>query len=147
MPEHTIRGLTLHRPWCWAILNAGKDVENRPWRCQFLRPGDFIAIHSGVTYDEGGYDYLCSFGYGIAAPLADDPDWQSGFIHGVVQYQGTVTASDSRWFFGPYGWKLGNPVVIDPVACRGAQGLFSIPINVLKQVRTSYARALRKVVR
>ena len=27
-----MKALSIRQPWAWAILHAGKDIENRDWR-------------------------------------------------------------------------------------------------------------------
>jgi hypothetical protein len=38
-----MRALTVKQPWAWAILHAGKDIENRGWRTHYKGP---LVIHS-----------------------------------------------------------------------------------------------------
>lgn len=141
MPKHKIKALTLHRPWDWAIINAGKDVENRDWPC-YLKPGDYIALHAGKTFDHAGYRFIADMCAEVRAPWPPtDEQHRAGFIYGIAQFGGNVQDSDSPWFFGDYGWILKNVVAIEPVACRGAQKLFDLPADVLAQVRRNYKAA------
>lgn len=50
-----LRGLTLRQPWNWAILHAGKPVENRPMRAPRMLAGKWFALHAGAVYDERVY--------------------------------------------------------------------------------------------
>jgi hypothetical protein len=43
MVKARIKGLTLHRPWGYAIAYLDKRVENRAYPC-FLNRGDYIMI-------------------------------------------------------------------------------------------------------
>jgi hypothetical protein len=43
-----------------------------------------------------------------------------------------------RWFFGPYGWLMPERVAIEPVPCRGAQGLWKLPPDVEAEVLRRY---------
>lgn len=49
----------------------------------------------------------------------------------------------SPWFVGPYGWVLRAVVAIDPVPCKGRQGLWRLPPNVNAEVlrRVEQARS------
>ena len=38
-----MKALSLRQPWAWAVVEAGKDVENRRWNTKFR--GDFL-IHA-----------------------------------------------------------------------------------------------------
>lgn len=142
MPKHQIKALTFHGPWVDAILYAGKDVENRNWKCP-LRVGDFIALHAGKTYDWDGAISIGLITRRLGKPYTPpvERDYKAGFIYGVAQFGGNVEDSDSPWFFGDYGWKLTNVIAIEPVACRGAQGLFDLPADVLANVRRNYKAA------
>lgn len=76
--------LSVRQPWAWAIIHAGKDVENRDWRRP--NPGlafrGRVAIHasSGMTRDE--YDALLPPG---APPLPPPHLLVRGAIIGHVQ--------------------------------------------------------------
>jgi hypothetical protein len=135
-----IRGLTLHRPWSWCISHAGKRVENRDWPAPPWASGNFLAVHGGKTYDEDAAADLCEAG--IAVPAA--ADCPEGIV-AVCQIADCVTAAPAGqelWFSGPYGWVLANVVVLaDPVPCRGAQGLWRLPPDVLERVRVSWRAA------
>jgi hypothetical protein len=124
-------GLTLWRPWDWAVLHAGKDVENRDWQPWPRVLGRHIAIHSGLRWDEAGARDLREMGYAIPDP----EDWPGGVIRGVVRVAGTVTGEHwSEWFAGPIGWMLGDPVVFSPVTCRGRKKLWKLPPETLAAV-------------
>ena len=30
-----MKALSIRQPWAWAIINAGKDIENRQWPTKF----------------------------------------------------------------------------------------------------------------
>lgn len=53
-----MRILTLHRPWAWAIVHAGKNIENRQRNLAGSYRGP-IAIHAGMQIDESvdGYEH------------------------------------------------------------------------------------------
>src|ERR1700736_1093034 len=40
-----MKGLSINRPWVWAILNADKDVENRAWTSKHR---GWIALHASA---------------------------------------------------------------------------------------------------
>lgn len=130
-----IRGLTLIRPWGYAIAHLGKDVENRTWNC-YLKPGDFIAIHNGMKWDDSALECIQDC-MGVAGSVTKETDKSSQII-AVAQFVGNVTESDSTWFVGPVGWQLRDVTPISPVDCKGKQGLWNLPGNVLAQVRANY---------
>jgi hypothetical protein len=142
MPKHQIKGLTLHGPWTHAILYAGKDIENRDYPC-YLKIGDYIALHAGKTYDWQGAISIGLITRELGRPYTPpvEQDYKAGFIYGVAQFAGNVEDSDSPWFFGDYGWQLTNVVAIEPVVCRGKQGLFALDPVVLMMVRRNWKAA------
>lgn len=47
----------------------------------------------------------------------------------------TAIASPGPWFIGPYGWVLTDVVTLaEPVPCKGAQGLWTVPPEVLARL-------------
>ena len=52
---------------------------------------------------------------------------ERGGIVGSVELVDCVTASDSRWFFGKYGFLLRDPQGLPFNPCRGQLGFFDIP--------------------
>lgn len=132
-----IRGLTLQRPWEWAIFHAGKDVENRTWKPPAYMLEQYLAIHAGKTLDKDGARWI-EDRFGLVVP-----ETQGGVIVGVVRLAGVVTESDSPWFAGPFGWVLADKVAIEPVKCSGKLGLWELPGDVLEQVRTNWKVAKR----
>ena len=56
--------LSIRQPWAWAILHAGKDVENRSEpmaRSAERLIGQTILLHAGKTVDPDGFDVLERF--------------------------------------------------------------------------------------
>ena len=55
------KAISIRQPWAWAIVHAGKDIENRDWSTRYRGP---VCIHAakGMTKDEfyikgeGGFD-------------------------------------------------------------------------------------------
>ena len=46
-----------------------------------------------------------------------------------------VTSSTSRWFTGPIGWRLTERrPLVEPVWCKGAQGLWKVPKPLVQLV-------------
>lgn len=131
-----MKALSVHQPWAWALLHAGKDVENRTWETRYRGP---LAIHASKTRDS--YDaqnaaaWLTLFGVEL-------PAWEdlaTGAIVGVVDLVDCVQVpvgvpgyvpgrGKSPWAQGPWLWVVENPrPLAKPVPYRGAQGLFNVP--------------------
>ena len=129
-----MKALTLKHPWAWAICFLGKDIENRRWHPPASLIGRHFAIHGGVIpksrYDlddvrEEAAGLAVEFGVGPEVTLADA--CMTGIV-AVVRLAGVVTQSESTWFEGPFGWQLDDLVVLrEPIACKGAQGLWDVP--------------------
>jgi hypothetical protein len=118
--------LAVIQPWAWAIIYAGKDIENRSHKAvSFMVPlTGRRAIHAskGMTRDEyaEGKEFLESLGIACPAPH----ELQRGGIIGSVEVRGAVRASASRWFFGPVGLVLREPRPCAFIPARGALGYF-----------------------
>ena len=87
--------LSIRQPWAWAIIHAGKDVENRSEnmarRAERL-VGQIILIHAGKTFDPDGFDTLESFGLEPA-----DNDLKFGGIIGEARIEAVMRRHPSRW--------------------------------------------------
>ena len=115
--------LSVRQPWAWAIIHAGKDIENRTWGDPRRRGR--IAIHAskGMTVEEYLYgtefiERVCRRASAPRCGLA------LGGIIGSVELVDIVTASDSPWFEGPYGFVLRDPQPSEFIPARGALGFF-----------------------
>lgn len=110
LPDHA---LSVRQPWAWAIIHAGKDIENRSWQAvnHGLKRRGRIAIHAakGMTRDE----------------YEDAADWirRCGII-GSVEVVDVVSESTSLWFFGPRGLVLQDPKPCDFIPAVGQLGYF-----------------------
>jgi hypothetical protein len=102
-----IRGLTLHRPWGWAVRALNKRVENRTHPC-FLPVGSYIAIHNGKKWDENGAQFLEEINPSGLFENPENDQEDCGLIVCVARFVGCVEYSSSEWFSGPYGWVLDN---------------------------------------
>ena len=119
------KALSIRQPWAWAILSAGKNIENRPRRFNYRGP---ICIHASkavppVTYILACHEVTKLTGRDNMPPLLTD-DFPRGGIIGTAEIEDCIEASDSPWFFGPYGLVLKNVKPIDFIPVRGALGLF-----------------------
>jgi hypothetical protein len=119
--------LAVRQPWAWAIIHAGKDVENRSW-ARWIRDWKFrgrvaILASLGMTQDE--YADGAEFINGLAPGSCPLPhEMIRGAIIGHVEIVDNVWSSESRWFFGPGALVLRDPVPVLPVPASGKLGLF-----------------------
>lgn len=118
--------LTIWQPWAWAIIHAGKDIENRSWAPGVSLP-QRLAIHAGKTFDDRAYEFLQDL---CSVRVPDRKDFALGAILGTVLLAGWSRESTSPWFAGPVGWQLKEPLACEPIFCRGAQGLWAPPTGL-----------------
>jgi hypothetical protein len=138
VPLLRVRGLSLTRPWPWAFVNGPfpKRIENRSWPPPLsVTRTHYIALHAAKSWDEEDREFIEDI-TGIAVPPRDEhPDSNIFAVCRVPTYidieNGALTSSalkqdQRRWFFGPYGWIIADFVsLVEPVFCKGAQGLWS----------------------
>ena len=126
-----MKALTLWRPWAQAIIYGPKRIENRSWRPVKWMIGERIAIHAGKKYDEDGEMWMLE--YDLYRP--ENPDMCACGILGTAVITDCVSRSDDSWFCGPFGWVLDDIIALpSPIPCRGAQGLWDVPDDVLKEM-------------
>lgn len=136
-----MKALSIRQPWAWAILYAGKDVENCDWPTRFRGT---VAIHAakGLTRDE---HLLASMEIEELSGLRP-PDFPMlkarGFIVGLVDVVDCVRKHPSHWFQGEYGFVLKNPrPLVTPIYCKGALGFWNLPEEVEAQIREQLKEA------
>lgn len=140
--EKQLYAVTLWRPWPYAIMRLGKDYENRTWKC-WLKPDSYLAIHAGKRWDESGAGWISgNFGVHVLPARLKHTE---GAIVGIVRFGGNIKLDNSPWFSGPVGWRLYEPVPIDPVPCSGKQGLWVVEGDVLTAVRKNYKIAMEQL--
>lgn len=108
-----MKAISIRQPWAWAILNAGKRVENRDWRgCSYRGP---VLLHAAKTmvlrdFDEAVEDIL------DAAKLDDDAISSLAFTRNIE----TI-----RWRPAPglhLGGIVGRARIVDVYDQRNAAG-------------------------
>ena len=132
----TLHALTIQQPWAHAILHLGKRVENRTWAWTKGIGAD-LAIHAGKARDPVGDGFIHGLGLTLPADLAH------GAIVGLVTVAGVHHASRcvhetgehnrhcSVWATGmQYHWELIDPRPVEPVPCRGALGVWTVPDEI-----------------
>lgn len=147
-----MRALTLIQPWAWCITHSDKRVENRTWAPPDSLLGQRFAIHAGKHPPDLEVIYGLR-GEGVIVP----PGLVLGAVVGTARLLGVVHASGvlevapeleslraraflvgrrARWWIGPIGWVLDDVrALAEPVPCRGAQGLWTLPSDVETRVR------------
>lgn len=142
-----MKALSIRQPWAWAILHAGKDIENRDWkgRNPGLRFRGRFLIHASKCMTLREYDDFFifagsmsrsdrrTFPYELVLPAPEDLD--KGGIVGIGRIVDVVTASASPWFTGKYGLVLADVRPLPFVPCAGKLGFFDVPAGVMTALR------------
>jgi hypothetical protein len=136
-----MKALSVRVPWWWAILHAGKDVENRDWPTKFRGR---ILLHASKWWktQEVKEDFRCVMNLagarGFELPYLPSAHllWSSaGCIVGSIEIVDCVSQSNSPWFFGDYGFVLKNPIAFEkPIPFKGALGFFEVPNEITATV-------------
>ena len=126
MSEPTQFALSIRQPWAWLILHAGKDVENRTWPTKFRGP---VFIHASSGFAMG--EYLAARRWvadhvGVQVPFPEVDQLQFGGIVGEMEIVAVAFIPVSRWWEGPYGFKLRNARPLPFQQCKGALKFFRV---------------------
>lgn len=117
--EQPARALSIQQPWAWLITNGLKDIENRDWPTSFRGR---IVVHAGKKIDKDAYLNLSADGHELPPMHAL---WVGGFV-GEVEICGCVQASESKWFCGPHGFQLREPLAYsEMIPAKGKLGFFA----------------------
>ncbi len=130
-----MKALSVRAPWWLAILDGGKNIENRDWSTNFRGR---IYLHAGKWFNE--LEIMQDLRTIQRIFNLDDPDPEmmkmfrpfGGCIVGTVDIIDCVQESDSPWFFGKYGFVLANPVALErPIPYKGMLGFFDVPDGIV----------------
>jgi hypothetical protein len=121
--------ITLRQPWGTAVMDFGKDIENRSRR--MLRPGWYY-LHTSQKITEaewcGFHAFIRERGIDLTTTKHEKmrpTDYPVGQCIGIVHFSEWVSESSSKWFRGPLGAIISpQRFPIDPIPCKGAQGIF-----------------------
>lgn len=123
--------ISLWQPWATAVIEYGKDIENRTWEPPSRMVGQRIAIHAGRRVDQGALANARRAGYPLPDPLP------AGMVLGTVRlvevhHARTCRARCSDWAESDaHHWRLADPrPAPEPVPCRGFQRLWRLPSHV-----------------
>ena len=131
MKENYHKALCFQQPWAWAILYGGKDVDNRGWRTKYRGQ---LLVHAGKTFDWKGYQWIMERESHLSLPnkLPSPTEFYKGGFVGAINIVNCVEINNlffqSKWFFGPWGFVLENPIIFDPpVPYPGELKIFNVP--------------------
>lgn len=131
--------LTIRQPWGWAIVHAGKRVENRCWRVRYRGP---LAIHVGQGADMADAATVAHVA-GVDLRTVREGARVRGAVIAVARLADICSAQEfgrscdcGPWAaYGQHHWRLeGVRPLADPVPCGGARGLWALPPRIRDQV-------------
>lgn len=120
-----MKAISIQQPWAYAILCLGKDIENRSF--SYSIRGD-VLIHVGKKVDKNGVEYLKYQGFKLPY------QFQTGGIVGAVEIMDCVVSSNSKWFFGKYGYVLVGAVELPFKPLKGQLGFFEVDYNGVREL-------------
>lgn len=148
-----MKGLTIHQPYATLIAAGVKHIETRSWATDYR---GLVLIHAGKRWDEE-VSGECATAQAFVEEDVGIPgslevlwpvlcDWKRTLGAGLAianlvdcrAMEEAPNAIEESWGgFGPgrFGWVFEEirPLAM-PVPCRGAQGLWDVPEDVLGQV-------------
>ena len=144
----SLQAITLAQPDAWCIAKGYRPLINTKWAPPTDMQGKMIAIH---TIERPGKAQLRQLerraaqmrdAVGVDMPPLHRLPYDS--VVAVVRCSGVFTEPPEdfelgRWFQGPYGWVLDDPVpILPPLPCRGAKELWTVPQKLLPSLRKHY---------
>jgi hypothetical protein len=123
--------LSIRPAWAWAIIHAGKDVENRSRRCHFR--GRFL-VHASLelTYEdfEKATQKLAAAGEDAIVPREDE--FAAGGFVGSVELVDVAEGCGSVWYEpGAFAWMLRNPRPMPFMPYTGRRNWFHVPDELI----------------
>lgn len=132
--------LSVQQPWAWAILHAGKDVENRTWKPPDDLVGRRLWLHAYAPQLQQCIEPedIVPVGSRIELPRFDE--LPTGVILGSFLLLGTASSSLSHWYApGAIAWRIAEPLPLrKPVRASGMQGMpiWPVPAEILTELST-----------
>lgn len=121
--------LSIRNPYAWAIIHAGKDIENRDWPTNVR--GEFY-IHAAKGMSRAEYQdfeafYNTLWRQNKSLPMLPPPaQLVKGGIVGKAKLVDCVKQHGSPWFFGKYGFVIEDAEPVEFVPYKGQLGFFDI---------------------
>jgi len=136
-----MKAISIRQPWAWAILHAGKRIENRGWSTRHRGP---ILLHVSAGLTKREYQefqlFLATLPQEMQKSVPSLPPMAAlprGGIVGranlvdVLDYtKDTPPSGQAEWFFGPYGFLLDDVREVPFVPYRGELSLFNVPAEL-----------------
>ena len=122
----------VHPEWFLHAELQPKAIENRTWK---VAHRGRLAIHAGGTFEEDAIAYWLAKEPLLAGVIPLDAEsYTLGAIVGVADLVDIVQQSDNPWYVpSQHGWVLAHARAIEPVTCKGRQGLFEVAASLVEQ--------------
>ncbi len=137
----------------WLAIHAGAHIGGRKGDVALLEGLSDLREMAESVADERGGD---SMGGGLPEYSELISKIATSAVVAVVKVKGHIYGDAMGWYAGPetlnadgkvvpsYGWELASLIALPvPVKCKGAQGLWPLPVDVLAQVREQLAAVPR----
>lgn len=137
-----MKAVTVWQPWATCIRERWKPCENRTWLPWKQLIGHYIAVHAGATVDQ---EAIIELEYAGLVPSG--LIYQRSAIICVARYCGPMPKNiPSPWKAdGQKHWWLKDVIKLEPIPCKGAQGLWEVPTNIVYAIHEQL-RAQDKLV-
>ena len=139
-----MKALTVKHPWAWAIIDGGKDVENRSRRTSYRGR---ILIHAGKAMDFDAFTFPAferaaneygTRGVGPFEKINEIDLSTCGMVLGAIDLIDCHHADDCRDTVGfcsawamehSYHWVLANPLPFEtPFPAKGMLGIWNLKV-------------------
>lgn len=153
----SLRAITLWQPWATLVALGIKKIETRHWKTDFRGP---LLIHAAknprlTEAEERKYSWLLETNghkgglirdlpYGSIVAVCTMTDclkmvnlqhFTQGSGEICISHQSYLEKALGDWRAGRYAWELDGVVKVAPIPVKGMQGFWSVPENVIEQVR------------
>ncbi len=125
-----MKAVSIRQPWPWAILHAGKRIENRTRLTRYRGP---LLLHAGLSRRELAGTTPRDW-HRLMPGLPPFDRLIYGALVGVAELTDSVRAEDrpdlarDPFAEGPVYWLLGDVRPLTrPIPWRGVLGLFEVP--------------------
>lgn len=147
-----MKAISLWQPWASAIACGYKHFETRSWQPPAYLIGQVIAVHASKRWTKEEQEYFADF-IEDGIPICQESVPPLGCIVAVARLASCVTSEsalqiikkhsgDPLWKFeaslgnfepGRFAWAMTNVTALpSPIPCKGAQGFFNLPSDVLQ---------------
>jgi hypothetical protein len=157
-----MRALSMTQPWATLLAHGYKTIETRSWRTDYRGP---LAIHAAKGWPREAMELCLSepfrsclreagvkkvgdlprgaiLGTCIIAWCARTENLVADSLHPAEQPFDAQEHAFGDYSHGRWGWKVANVRLLpEPIAARGALGLWAVPDAIVAQIQDEILRA------